>query len=144
MALTGCGKKYNPRTLNEWLIGHSGYINQDIYVWNSIASLQFSYVGKIGNNQIEKELAVNNVVLINVRGGAHWALATGVSGTRILVNDPGYSVSSYDLAEIVPNNNGLYRFVGAFTLQAMIIDLENLFKMGKKKITQEDTILRIE
>ena len=42
------------------------------------------------------------------------------------------------------SNNGLYRFVGAYTIQAMIVDLENLFMMGKKKITQRDNNLKIE
>jgi hypothetical protein len=44
----------------------------------------------------------------------------------------------------VASNNGLYRFVGAYTIQAMIVDLENLFMMGKKKITQGDNNLKIE
>lgn len=35
-------------------------------------------------------------------------LAHGYSGDNILVNDPGYSTSSYTLSQIVNGNNGIY------------------------------------
>ena len=36
--------------------------------------------------------------MCNVHNGGHWVLATGYSGDKILVNDPGYSTSSYSLS----------------------------------------------
>jgi len=38
---------------------------------------------------------------LNVRGGAHWVLMTGHSGDTLHVNDPGFSVSSYSLSDVV-------------------------------------------
>jgi hypothetical protein len=39
MALAGCGKSYNPDTLNTWLKGHGGYVSGDLFVWGSVKSL---------------------------------------------------------------------------------------------------------
>ena len=36
--------------------------------------------------------------MCNVHNGGHWVLATGYNGDTILVNDPGYSTSSYSLS----------------------------------------------
>jgi len=38
---------------------------------------------------------------LNVRGGAHWVLMTGHSGNTLHVNDPGFSVTSYSLNDVV-------------------------------------------
>ncbi len=40
-------------------------------------------------------------VLLNVNNGGHWVLMTGFSGANFLVNDPGYSKSSYTQSQIV-------------------------------------------
>lgn len=47
-------------------------------------------------------------MICNVHNGGHWVLATGYQGDNILVNDPGYSVTSYSLSQIVDGQNGVY------------------------------------
>jgi hypothetical protein len=49
------------------------------------------------------------VVICNVHNGGHWVLAHGHSGDNILVNDPGFSTTSYTLSQIVNGQNGVYR-----------------------------------
>lgn len=54
----------------------------------------------------------NNVVICNVHNGGHWVLAHGYSGSSILVNDPGYTTTSYDLSTIVDGQNAVYKVNG--------------------------------
>ena len=98
MALSGCGKNYNPDTLNTWLKGHGGYVSGDLFVWASVNSLGLSYVGKVANANIAASLSAGEIVILNVHSGAHWVLATGMSGSTISVNDPGYATTSYTLS----------------------------------------------
>lgn len=109
MALSGTGHHYTPDTLNAWLKGHGGYVSGDEFVWNSIHSIGLIFEGKVGNSQIKAELDKGKVVICNVHNGGHWVLAHGYSGDNILVNDPGYSTTSYSLSQIVNGQNGIYR-----------------------------------
>jgi len=139
MALAGIGKNYNPSSLNTWLKGHGGYVSGDLFVWGSINSLGLSYVGKIANSAIGSNLDANNVVILNVHCGAHWVLATSHSGTRINVNDPGYSTTSYDLSEIVAGQTSIYRVSGSF-IGVMIDELEIALNINgrRDKMMQAD------
>ena len=47
-------------------------------------------------------------MICNVHNGGHWVLAHSYNGDNIMVNDPGYSVSSYSLSAIVDGQNGVY------------------------------------
>ena len=132
MALSGIGKGYNPGTLNTWLKGHGGYVSGDLFVWGSVNSLGLSYQGKVANSNIASSLAAGHIVILNVHNGGHWVLATSMSGSTIQVNDPGYSTTSYTLAEIVANNSGLYRVSGSF-LGMMISDLEIAFNVNGRR-----------
>jgi hypothetical protein len=132
MALAGIGKGYNPSSLNTWLKGHGGYVSGDLFVWGSVNSIGLSYQGKVANGNIASNLAANHVVILNVHGGAHWVLATSMSGNTINVNDPGYSTGSYQLSEIVANNSGLYHVSGGF-LGMMIDEIEFVFNVNGRK-----------
>ena len=134
MALAGIGKGYNPGTLNTWLKGNGGYVSGDLFVWASVNKLGLTYVGKVANSGIQAALNANEIVILNVHNGGHWVLATGMSGSTITVNDPGYSTSSYTLSEIVANNSGLYRVSGSAKPQA-IDELETALKVNEKKDT---------
>jgi len=70
-------------------------------------------LGKVANSAIKSNLDANNVVVCNVHNGAHWVLATGYSGNNILVNDPGFSTTSYALTEIVDGQNAVYKVIAA-------------------------------
>lgn len=112
MALAGTGKNYNPSTLNAWLKGHGGYVSGDLFVWNSINAIGLTFQGKVANSQIKTQLDQGKVVICNVHNGGHWVLAYGYSGDNILVNDPGYSTTSYALSQIVDGQNGVYSVSG--------------------------------
>ena len=108
MALSGTGHSFNPSTLNKWLKANKGYVSGDSFVWGSINSFGLIYQEKVPNVLIKPNLDCGKVVIINVRNGAHWVLAHGYSGNSILVNDPGYATTSYDLSQIVEGNNAIY------------------------------------
>lgn len=132
MALSGCGKNYNPSTLNTWLKGHGGYVSGDLFVWGSVGPLGLAYGGKIGNADIGSHLNAQNVVILNVHGGAHWVLATGISGSTVSVNDPGYSTSSYTLGEIVAGQTSIFKFTGSPSkLTMMISELEYILNVSE-------------
>jgi hypothetical protein len=103
MGLAGIGKNYNPGTLNSWLKSHGGYVSGDLIVWSAVSSIGLSYKGKVANSAIKSNLDAGHVVICNVHNGGHWVLAHGYSGNSILVNDPGYTTTSYDINSIVNN-----------------------------------------
>ena len=43
MALSGIGKSFNPKTLNQWLKAHAGYVGGDNLVWASVAPLGLAF-----------------------------------------------------------------------------------------------------
>lgn len=108
MALSGTGHSYNPHTLNQWLKSNGGYVSGNLFVWASINKIGLTFKGFVSNSAIKSNLDAGNVVICNVHNGGHWVLATGTSGSNILVNDPGYSTTSYALSQIVEGNNGVY------------------------------------
>ena len=133
MALAGIGKGYNPSSLNTWLKGHGGYVSGDLFVWGSVSSLGLSFVGKVGNGEIQSSLNAGHVVVVNVHNGAHWVLVTGMSGSTLSVNDPGYSTTSYTLSEIVAGQTGVYRVSGNPVLGVLIDELEYVFNVNGKR-----------
>lgn len=100
---------FNPRTLNQWLKANGGYVSGDLFVWASINKLGLTFGGFISNSAIKSNLDAGKVVIVNVHNGGHWVLAHGYSGDNILVNDPGFSTTSYTLSQIVNGQNGIYR-----------------------------------
>lgn len=109
MALYAVGNtQLNPSTLNQWLTNNGGYVQQDLFVWASINRWGVAFGGFISNDKIKSYIDSGHIVILNVHNGGHWVLATGYSGDRITVNDPGYATSSYALSEIVNGNTGVY------------------------------------
>src|SRR5690606_29168083 len=51
--------------------------------------------------QIATAVNQGKVVILNVHGGRHWVLATGVSGQTFRVNDPGANVAAYPFSGVV-------------------------------------------
>jgi ABC-type bacteriocin/lantibiotic exporter with double-glycine peptidase domain len=139
MALAGTGHSYNPGTLNTWLKSNGGYASGDLFVWTAINKLGLTYKGKVANANIKKSLDAGNIVIMNVHGGAHWVLAHGYSGDNILVNDPGYSTTSYSLSQIVSGNSGLYsvnkmpNFINEW-----VIYLEEVFGLEAEPVVQDE------
>jgi len=65
-------------------------------------------------------LDVGYVVIINVKKGAHWVLATGYSGNTIYVKDSLYDVTSYDISEVVTGQSGVYKVPDVLSLPVLI------------------------
>jgi ABC-type bacteriocin/lantibiotic exporter with double-glycine peptidase domain len=126
MALTGTGHNYNPSTLNAWLKANKGYTNKDDFVWASINTFGLTFEGKIPNSLIRLNLDVGYVLIINVKKGAHWVLATSYNQNTIYVKDSLYNVESYDISEVVSGNSGVYKVPNQFALPVMINDVEEL------------------
>eukprot|EP00762_Andalucia_godoyi_P000390 ANDGO_03197.mRNA.1 Charged multivesicular body protein 1 len=107
MALSGKGHTTDPGQLNDWLVAHSGYASGDLIVWGAVSGLgltfhqRYSGQGSLSVSELQSLLAKGFPVVINVRGGSHWVLATSVSRSTVNVNDPGFSVSSYQYSDIV-------------------------------------------
>lgn len=127
MGLSGVGHAYNPSTLNAWLKTHGGYVSGDLFVWASINSIGLTFEGKVANSQIKAKLDAGKVVVCNVHNGGHWVLATGYSGDNILVNDPGYSTTSYTLSQIVDGQNGVYHAGNGEQRPSMFETFKNVF-----------------
>lgn len=135
MGLAGIGKSFNPSTLNTWLKGHGGYVSGDLLVWGSVTSQGLSFIGKVANSQIAPGLSAGHVVILNVHNGGHWVLATAISGSKISVNDPGFSTTSYEMSEIVAGQTAMYRVSGStFSLGVFISELEALLKINKPNL----------
>ncbi|KAL0482071.1 N-acetylmuramoyl-L-alanine amidase [Acrasis kona] len=106
MALNGFGRKIdgkesNPGILNAYLSKHGGY-QGNLFIWDSISKFGFHYVGKISDKkQMKNYVKQGKVVVLNVRNGGHWVLATGVNGNSFMVNDPGFRVESYTDSQVV-------------------------------------------
>ncbi|KAL4426794.1 hypothetical protein ABPG74_006591 [Tetrahymena malaccensis] len=93
------GQDSNPGTLNEWLQQNGGFSSQ-LFVWGSVSSLGLNYQGKFPAENAKDALDQENVVILNVRGGQHWVLATSYDGDIFQVNDPGFNVSTYTTSDV--------------------------------------------
>jgi hypothetical protein len=108
MALNGLGRSIdgqsaNPATLNNFLRSNGGYYG-NLYVWGAVSRFGLNYQGQpTDKGTINKNICANNVVVLNVNGGGHWVLATGVSadGQTYYVNDPGFNRATYSAGEVV-------------------------------------------
>ena len=101
MALNGRGKtSMNPGQFASWLKSNGGF-SGNLFVWGSVSKFGLTYEGKIkGTSSIASQLCAGKIVILNVRYGGHWVLATGFDGSSFTVNDPGYSKSSYAASEV--------------------------------------------
>lgn len=114
MALYAVGNtQFNPSTLNKWLTSNGGYASGDLFIWASVNRFGVNFLGKVTRDKIKDYISSGYIVIPNVHNGRHWVLATGFEGDNILVNDPGYSVTSYTLDEIVEGNTGVYSITKA-------------------------------
>lgn len=137
MGLAGTGHSYNPSTLNKWLTSNGGYVSGDLLVWGSLGKIGLNFEGKVANSQIKAKLDAGKVVVCNVHNGGHWVLAYAYSGDNIMVNDPGYSTTSYSLSQIVDGQNAIYGAkAGAF--YNLVGKLNNLRSNNADLMTMAD------
>lgn len=100
MALSGTGHNYNPSTLNTWVKENRGFLYDYYLIWPSVNPLGIKYMGVVSRSNIASSLSAGHIVILNVRKGLHWVLATSMSGNTIYVNDPYYSNTSYSLYDV--------------------------------------------
>jgi len=106
MALAGTGKTVDgqastPKSLNHYLSTHGGY-SGNLFIWGSVGKFGFHYAGQTrDHNKMKSDIAAGKIVILNVNHGGHWVLAHGVSANNFLVNDPGFSRTSYASSEVV-------------------------------------------
>ena len=96
------GKAVNPKTLNIWLKNNGGYIG-DHFVWSSISSIGLKYTGESkDHSDIRNCLCTPSwEVILNVKMGGHYVIATGYDPSGYSVNDPGFVQQSYTYEEVV-------------------------------------------
>ena len=96
------GKSINPGTLNTWLKTHGGYIG-DLFVWKSISPLGLKYTKETNNHDDIRHCLwdLNWEVILNVRFGGHYVIATGYDQNGYSVNDPGFTQESYSYKDVV-------------------------------------------
>lgn len=99
MLLESYGVSTNPGALNQWLIGHSGYVDQDLLVWGAVAQfaqaqgVDVSYTGWQSDSlpAIDSSVEAGNPVIAQVTldGSMHFVLITGLGPAGTLwINDP--------------------------------------------------------
>ncbi|EAR82369.3 peptidase C39 family protein (macronuclear) [Tetrahymena thermophila SB210] len=106
------GQDSNPGTLNSWLQQNGGFSAQ-LFVWGSVSKLGFDFQGKVPAVSAKEALDQGKVVILNVRDGQHWVLATSYDGDVFQVNDPGFNVSTYTTSDVTQAsvfqvNNGYF------------------------------------
>eukprot|EP00026_Physarum_polycephalum_P015701 Phypoly_transcript_16442.p1 GENE.Phypoly_transcript_16442~~Phypoly_transcript_16442.p1 ORF type:complete len:183 (+),score=22.35 Phypoly_transcript_16442:264-812(+) len=105
MLLATKGWNGNPGVLNEWLKGHGGYADGCEIDWPVVD--QLGYTSCLGHEKQAYHtfcdmLGQGRAIVLNVRSGTHWVLATGCPGNNVFsVNDPYFDVGTYTLSDVV-------------------------------------------
>ena len=102
------GSTVDPGSLNSWLKRNGGYVD-DNFQWDAVRRLGLSYVQHSNNhNEIQRFACDTNFeVVLNVQGGSHYVLVTGLGNGGYIVNDPGYMKTFYANSEV--RNAIIYR-----------------------------------
>ena len=100
LGLTINGQTANPETLNAWLLKNGGYVS-NLFSLGAVGKLGLKYQNKSSSSaDIKKAIRDNKVVVLNVNGGGHWVLATGIQGNTYTVNDSGSSKTSFPFSGV--------------------------------------------
>jgi uncharacterized protein YvpB len=82
------GQTANPASVNQFLKSNSGYSGDSI-VWGTMNKAGLKYNGMTtSQGSIQNSVANGQTAILNVRGGAHWVLATGYANGVYTINDP--------------------------------------------------------
>jgi len=103
----------NPANINKYLKEHNGYTSDVADCKNCIKWASLNTVGVAVHMvydrmisaptfaELKTEIEACNGVLLNVRGGGHWVLATSAAeADKFLVKDPGFDSTSYPIAAV--------------------------------------------
>ncbi|KAL0229498.1 hypothetical protein GEMRC1_014115 [Eukaryota sp. GEM-RC1] len=104
------GSSSNPRTLNQYLRHHGGYVQGQLLVYAAVTKInpgRLSYVGSyngqgsLSTSTLKNYLDAKSYIIVGqVRSGGHYVLIDGYSSDLINfhVMDPGYILDSYTYA----------------------------------------------
>jgi hypothetical protein len=85
--------------MNNWLKANGGF-SGNLIIWGAVSKMGIRYIGRSDRSKIAGQLAAGNGVICAVKGGGHYVLVTGVSGSNLNVNDPGSNTkNSYPASE---------------------------------------------
>ncbi|KAL9648924.1 hypothetical protein ABK040_008304 [Willaertia magna] len=107
MALAGTGKfingqSANPARLNAWLTNNGGYVYPNHFIWSSVDRLGLIHERSTSNRaDIRASICAGKVVILTVKNGGHYVLATGVGNGVFFVNDAGYNINSYPEGQVI-------------------------------------------
>lgn len=105
MILQTKGAGQDPASLNSWLKSNGGYASGCNIVWASVDAFgvtSFQGIEHADESAICNGLAQGHGIVANVHNGGHWVLLTACAGNGVFyVNDPGYSTTTYTMADIV-------------------------------------------
>ena len=99
MGLSGTGHSYDPGSLNKWLKSNGGISGPQIN-YTKLGEIGLGYDGNCGSSEVKANIDKGKIVCMNVHNGGHWVLGYAYNGNTIMVNDPGYSTTSYSLSEV--------------------------------------------
>jgi hypothetical protein len=99
MGLSGTGHSFDPGQLNKWLKANGGISGYQIN-YGKLSEIGLGYDGTCASSEVKTKIDQGKVVCMNVHDGGHWVLGYAYSGSTIMVNDPGYSTTSYSLSEV--------------------------------------------
>ena len=81
---------------------NGGYVSDDLFIWGSVNGFGTKLAGfTTDHTQTRNYFNEGKAVILNVRNGGHYVLMTGISGTDYIVNDPGFTKTSYTQDEVV-------------------------------------------
>ena len=112
--MAGAGKTINgqtvtPSVLNSFLLSNGGY-SGNLYVWGTVERFGLRYEGQTTDKgTLRTNICANKMVILNVKNGGHWVLATGYDGDTFNVNDSGATRYTYPSGEVV--RGATYRLV---------------------------------
>jgi len=105
MILSTRGVSTNPADLNNWLRNNGGYESGCDIVWGSVDAFgktSFQGIEHADFATICSGISAGHGIIGNVRGGSHWVLLTGCTGSdTFYVNDPGFPQNTYTYGDVL-------------------------------------------
>eukprot|EP01017_Pseudomicrothorax_dubius_P032747 TRINITY_DN431_c0_g1_i1.p1 TRINITY_DN431_c0_g1~~TRINITY_DN431_c0_g1_i1.p1 ORF type:complete len:203 (+),score=51.11 TRINITY_DN431_c0_g1_i1:122-730(+) len=91
----------DPHYMNLWLKQNNGFDGQN-YLFESVEKLGLKYLGNFNKADGLKDALddITKGVILHVKQGHHFVLATGYDQNGVFVNDPYYNVTQYKWEEV--------------------------------------------
>jgi hypothetical protein len=109
-----------PPDMNTWLQNNNGFVSGDLFVWNAIEPLGFTFNGFVNTSvAISENIMKKNVVILNVKNGHHYVLCLGINAYGYAAMDPATPGKNiYNFSEVV--RAGVYTYTGVNNAQTFL------------------------